>query len=99
MRRRPQRSTLFPYTTLFRSKRLRAGHAAPLPRPAVPLVRVVGIHRDDGPREIVLHLAERAAGSLVDDLPLGRHGDVGGKDRKSTRRTPVTSASRMPSSA
>src|SRR5216684_6249150 len=28
MIRRPPRSTLFPYTTLFRSRRTRAGHAA-----------------------------------------------------------------------
>src|SRR5260370_26996355 len=27
MIRRPPRSTLFPYTTLFRSRRIRAGHA------------------------------------------------------------------------
>src|SRR5205809_5081343 len=35
MLRRPPRSTLFPYTTLFRSRRQR-GHARPLHEPAPP---------------------------------------------------------------
>src|SRR3712207_8336117 len=39
MIRRPPRSTLFPYTTLFRSKRSRARKRGPLLRPARALGR------------------------------------------------------------
>src|SRR5256885_14518758 len=41
MIRRPPRSTLFPYTTLFRSRR---GGNAPLPRP--PVVRAIDVRVD-----------------------------------------------------
>src|SRR2546422_1330803 len=49
MIRRPPRSTLFPYTTLFRSERLRE-----LPQGAHPRI----VHADFQPREV----AEREAG-------------------------------------
>src|SRR2546430_11037830 len=35
MIRRPPRSTLFPYTTLFRSRSSRIRHAGPVPHPAL----------------------------------------------------------------
>src|SRR2546426_5752134 len=38
MIRRPPRSTLFPYTTLFRSRPLEPSHAVPLGRHLVPRV-------------------------------------------------------------
>src|ERR1039458_9906604 len=41
--RRPPRSTLFPYTTLFRSRRARARCAGPFPRTTA--------HRADSPRK------------------------------------------------
>src|SRR3712207_8518736 len=75
MIRRPPRSTLFPYTTLFRSARHGARQRAP--------------PRDRG--QPVLHRGDRAAPDRDrGDLParralgLGRRHD-GGPDRKSTR--------------
>src|SRR3712207_8632170 len=76
MIRRPPRSTLFPYTTLFRSQPLRAGHEVwPPARPRAP--------RDHGLRRLV----PRGGPSLgtgahaVALRPRGR----GRRDRKSTR--------------
>src|SRR5688572_32470733 len=74
MIRRPPRSTLFPYTTLFRSQRRRAaraaGHADGRARPLRLLARAVG-------RE------ERRAGG--DRALLRRLHAEGREDRKSTR--------------
>jgi len=47
MIRRPPRSTLFPYTTLFRSGRLAAPASFEIAR---ALARVEGLHRPDGVR-------------------------------------------------
>src|SRR3712207_7701119 len=76
MIRRPPRSTLFPYTTLFRSQQgSRPGEGLGGPRPQSPALRRAGA---DG--------AEPLSGS---DLPAGvgdDHLDVGlRRDRKSTR--------------
>src|SRR3712207_7831071 len=73
MIRRPPRSTLFPYTTLFRSRRLQLRPSGTGPRrghlPARPRAR------DDG------RLRVRAEGRDAPDPALGRPG----ADRKSTR--------------
>src|SRR5690348_18007670 len=74
MIRRPPRSTLFPYTTLFRSDHLSAGHQ--LSGPEV------------GPAQIVARLVGGLAAIVAADDP-GGGGifDIGieGLDRKSTR--------------
>src|SRR3712207_8704090 len=51
MIRRPPRSTLFPYTTLFRSRRRhgRAGGRRPVSRAGVPAARAHGGGRRRGP--------------------------------------------------
>src|SRR3712207_8133043 len=72
MIRRPPRSTLFPYTTLFRSAELRFGgglHAAP--QQAKPRPRLVSVR---GRLRLLLH-AQASRGQ-----PQGH-----GADRKSTR--------------
>src|SRR2546425_7881963 len=63
MIRRPPRSTLFPYTTLFRSPRRRV----PL---AEQVLRQLRVHHDDVVVGGVLDVAERATG--VDDPALDR---------------------------
>src|SRR3712207_9575278 len=92
MIRRPPRSTLFPYTTLFRSgrdddpsrrewrARVRRGHQ-PVGLGSLPERLLRSIRRPSERR----HLAEAA-----------RAADL---DRKSTRLNSVTPISRMPSSA
>src|SRR3712207_7251401 len=70
MIRRPPRSTLFPYTTLFRSAQRAPGHR-------VDLVRVDSRDRA-GPRE--------AGGVVAVGRPdVHEHGRPAGEDRKSTR--------------
>src|SRR3712207_7611260 len=51
MIRRPPRSTLFPYTTLFRSPPLAHDRAAALRQPQPQLLVAVGL--DDRPRELL----------------------------------------------
>src|SRR3712207_8112176 len=55
MIRRPPRSTLFPYTTLFRSRPLRPPGTVPLPRTQHPAVvrRVAACARNSPPGEVV----------------------------------------------
>src|SRR3712207_7554986 len=72
MIRRPPRSTLFPYTTLFRSLDLEEAHPAELRELAY-----VGVEHELA-REVVAELQDPA-------LPLGEHLRVGELDRKSTR--------------
>src|SRR3712207_8370763 len=75
MIRRPPRSTLFPYTTLFRSK------AAPLLRAWLHRLRAAGVR---------IHTRHRwkgwdgSTGELVFDAPSGRVAHAA-SDRKSTR--------------
>src|SRR5215467_8954374 len=78
MIRRPPRSTLFPYTTLFRSgplprlHRLRAGQPRPLPVPVQP----ARAHRRPGPAPgKPAHLPR--PGRLDQPLPAGRPGPRG----------------------
>src|SRR3712207_8689376 len=78
MIRRPPRSTLFPYTTLFRSLRLAAGLDVPEVRPLAPLLPRPGPDLD-----------ARAALGALPRLP-GEHGAAAAgrrdpADRKSTR--------------
>src|SRR3712207_7702854 len=83
MIRRPPRSTLFPYTTLFRSDRVdlamklgddRRGNTARSDE-AVPVVHYIARHSSLGHRRYICELTN----------PLGRcHGDHT-EDRKSTR--------------
>src|SRR3712207_7096564 len=67
MIRRPPRSTLFPYTTLFRS----AERLAELPLGPPLAVRVGGVEEGDAG---LVGLAQQAVGVLVDDVapPAGR---------------------------
>src|SRR3712207_9058925 len=90
MIRRPPRSTLFPYTTLFRSRELREGNpahvfqhvhgvdqAAALGFMEVDLGDVArhhGLAAETDPRQEHLHLFDRRVLRLVED-----------EDRKSTR--------------
>src|SRR3989454_7707752 len=77
MIRRPPRSTLFPYTTLFRSFHLctsRARTGARRGGRAVP----ADVWRDDG------GMGGRA-GRHLGRTATARHGARGGRDRKSTR--------------
>src|SRR5947207_11784452 len=55
MIRRPPRSTLFPYTTLFRSARQREGHHLPYRRDAGPR-EDPRRRRGDGHRPALVHL-------------------------------------------
>src|SRR3712207_7113432 len=76
MIRRPPRSTLFPYTTLFRSRRRREG----VPR---------GVRRGPGVRQCRFRRDQKRA--RRDFGPVRRHrerfqGCRGGVDRKSTRQ-------------
>src|SRR5438876_4595871 len=54
MIRRPPRSTLFPYTTLFRSLGIHTGNILDPPNPPLAITpndgRIAGIHRCDFPR-------------------------------------------------
>src|SRR5256885_11314531 len=70
MIRRPPRSTLFPYTTLFRSSRPDAGHLRGVVVPMARLLEPADIERLDEPGEL---------NGLV-----GRPASIG-IDRKSTR--------------
>src|SRR3712207_9078601 len=89
MIRRPPRSTLFPYTTLFRSDRPELGRD-PLDRARLDLERHAG-----PPAEVLQHLGDVRV--LVPGAD--RAGELVLQDRKSTRLNPVTPISRMPSSA
>src|SRR3712207_7927961 len=88
MIRRPPRSTLFPYTTLFRSVRLGEHHVAVRPAPA--LARrgpgAPGLRGDDLLRAVAPLLGRAAPAGLrrVDDGLL-RRARGGRRDRKSTR--------------
>src|SRR3712207_8726448 len=89
MIRRPPRSTLFPYTTLFRSAGRHAGRRVGRTTSAL-LEDVQAAHRQLVDLELAdLHLADREA---LDGQPPDRHGGEGGRagrerhqDRKSTR--------------
>src|SRR5207248_6873229 len=71
--RRPPRSTLFPYTTLFRSREVEVLGEERLERQRHPPRRVVDVHQRVGlPADEVGHQARA-----------GRH--AGERDRKSTR--------------
>src|SRR3712207_8302080 len=77
MIRRPPRSTLFPYTTLFRSVRGNADGSGDFVRgletDAPDLAgQAVGLLRDD-------------PAAVIPELLVDPHGQGGGEDRKSTR--------------
>src|SRR3712207_7529532 len=72
MIRRPPRSTLFPYTTLFRSRRPRAGG----PR---------AVHRDVRPTPLRTDPAVLPEVRVRPGGPAARLLRPGGRDRKSTR--------------
>src|SRR3712207_9282916 len=90
MIRRPPRSTLFPYTTLFRSDGEVAAHAArevaadrePEPRPFAGITEGAP-HLHEG-LEDRLQLVGRDADARVADAQGGSRGGTG-RDRKSTR--------------
>src|SRR3712207_7366877 len=78
MIRRPPRSTLFPYTTLFRSVVVERGRGPAFPQPAIEPVHEVGQrHRD---REIA-----EARGDQRRRVVGAGHLLLGDEDRKSTR--------------
>src|SRR2546430_7629653 len=72
MIRRPPRSTLFPYTTLFRS-RLRPGLTA------------LDVLRASFPAGTVSGAPKVRAMEIIDELEPSRRGIYAGADRKSTR--------------
>src|SRR3712207_7375663 len=77
MMRRPPRSTLFPYTTLFRSGRLAGGDVDGGQRPRHRRDR---LHRGADPQHLAVgHAALDATGTVGQPL------DAGLADRKSTR--------------
>src|SRR3989449_8283360 len=83
MIRRPPRSTLFPYTTLFRSRRLRAA-ATPV-RIACPLPRRRGWRRTSAP-------AARAVAALPSSEPSSTT-STGACARAAATTSPIVSAS------
>src|SRR3712207_8184314 len=70
MLRRPPRSTLFPYTTLFRSRGLVASGRARArrrrPGPGVPLLLVAGLRLVEGGAEDVAERGARIGGAVLD---------------------------------
>src|SRR3712207_6903380 len=97
MIRRPPRSTLFPYTTLFRSRRDRVLKVAELED---------DVRRDDiGPRREELAELDKGRPELVEHRaqPLSARRPLLGDDLDHIGRahvcTPVTPISRIPSSA
>src|SRR5688572_30929786 len=82
MTRRPPRSTLFPYTTLFRSRDRARGDPQQLGRPCAHLLQVRRAHE-----RVASGLRDAAAAAGVGDvLVVGDALDLGdGQDRKSTR--------------
>src|SRR5256885_13294224 len=84
MIRHPPRSTLFPYTTLFRSPALRQADRRRLGGGARQL-RALGGHDQQllGIREPLAHGAQVAGEPLARPLPAGARDPV--EDRKSTR--------------
>src|SRR2546426_11436968 len=87
MIRRPPRSTLFPYTTLFRSKR---GHAGPACRePGVLETRVAGGPVEDRPQREPEHQerdVELQRDDLVEEGPVDDHEPHREKDVRSEER-------------
>src|SRR3712207_7102602 len=80
MIRRPPRSTLFPYTTLFRSVRARADGG----------VRLLAHDREQGALDARRQRPHHATAACRDsgcraEQPAGRVADPGFRDRKSTR--------------
>src|SRR3712207_7407615 len=83
MIRRPPRSTLFPYTTLFRSPqgvRLEDGVAVDHHQQVVPGVRDAGVERSRLAAVGLAHDAHPGQREVLDDP-----GGPVGRDRKSTR--------------
>src|SRR2546430_12028798 len=85
MIRRPPRSTLFPYTTLFRSRRAVAGERRP-GLLALPGLRAAADH--DGRRRLVV-LLRAESGQRVGGVAVRPEGSAdarrsAGRDRKST---------------
>src|SRR3712207_9075304 len=90
MIRRPPRSTLFPYTTLFRSDRLRRQVRERLPlvrrqRGHAPLAVAAPQGRLVAPGEDVRRVHERAAGERLERQAPQVRVRVDDVDRKSTR--------------
>src|SRR3712207_8932268 len=81
MIRRPPRSTLFPYTTLFRSQGLVGHHGSEVGQVEAP-------GEDRGPLPQQLFLRTQQVVAPVDECPerlLPRQGRMVASDRKSTR--------------
>src|SRR5207245_9535370 len=91
----PPSSSILPYTTLFRSRRRR--HPRRRTRPAANVVTkyflTTAIDYSNGDPHLG-HALEKVGADCI-----ARYRRLRGEDRKSTRLTPVTVASRMPSSA
>src|SRR3712207_7704882 len=83
MIRRPPRSTLFPYTTLFRSRERQHAEAART-RPPAAAGRGAGLPRRDGAADAQGHAAQGRAAAQQDGGEARRR-PPGGQDRKSTR--------------
>src|SRR5438034_7153704 len=79
MSRPTPRSTLFPYTTLFRSDQERQGHAHPFP--------AQHLHRHDNRNEGILKLSNATAlpGAVDSTVGAGESALTLNGDRKSTR--------------
>src|SRR3712207_8438709 len=99
MIRRPPRSTLFPYTTLFRSSRFLATDV--VATDAVDLDLFVGLDANkDGIADEGEEMCRSAGETAMESCRLSNlAGGTYWIDRKSTRLNSVTPISRMPSSA
>src|SRR5258708_8222832 len=80
MIRRPPRSTLFPYTTLFRSVRARPSTSLGLGRHAFVLVLGISLGDPSSPGNLQLAVPPSRGGHLRSGFP-----GEDGSDRKSTR--------------
>src|SRR3712207_8591889 len=100
MRRRPPRSTLFPYTTLFRSRicAVVGGHVASAETAAGEAIHQAAVERYPEPGSALVHEGVCVIDTDAGPTSAGCLEEVDPKDRKSTRLN-SSHVSRMPSSA
>src|SRR3712207_9067542 len=82
MNRRPPRSTLFPYTTLFRSRQMLWGYAGPRVRHGCldpPVLRAGGYLDADPRRREPEGIVEQGGQDLCRTLRVSAHGELAGR--------------------